>query len=348
MTDISPTERQVFPLTAGRNVFLAGMDWKTLPASHKNPRTFARSLGAVRYISCEYLSTEDTDRHIMVAAVSQNTLPKGSRRYFSLAMLILPLLEPGGYAIVELSQANDTELYGFVSAVDGILVSDLVGTREEIREAREIFLTINSAPEHGWTCYEPPSFNGPDGRGPLPLETLTGAGKYPAEARLHPVSRGPQLIPVLLILTLLGTAWYGWQYYERLKAEKAALAEAAQKAAEERITPPWLSMPETGDFIRGCSDVWSRLPGGSLQAHSGRVSFDWEGDALELLSELARLRGQQFSYSGVRLPLPVSLHVRDMTFADALRLTEAQTAWRAVLSQSAGRLHLSYMPTEKK
>ncbi|MCV4656185.1 type 4b pilus protein PilO2, partial [Escherichia coli] len=51
-----------------------------------------------------------------------------------------------------------------------------------------------------------------------------------------------------------------WQYYERLKAEKAALAEAAQKAAEERITPPWLSMPETGDFIRGCSDVWSRLP----------------------------------------------------------------------------------------
>ncbi len=51
MTDISPTERQVFPLTAGRNVFLAGMDWKTLPASHKNPRTFARSLGAVRYIS---------------------------------------------------------------------------------------------------------------------------------------------------------------------------------------------------------------------------------------------------------------------------------------------------------
>lgn len=109
MTDISPTERQVFPLTAGRNVFLAGMDWKTLPASHKNPRTFARSLGAVRYISCEYLSTEDTDRHIMVAAVSQNTIPKGSRRYFSLAMLILPLLEPGGYAIVELSQANDTE-----------------------------------------------------------------------------------------------------------------------------------------------------------------------------------------------------------------------------------------------
>ncbi|MCM5182000.1 DotD/TraH family lipoprotein, partial [Escherichia coli] len=69
-----------------------------------------------------------------------------------------------------------------------------------------------------------------------------------------------------------------------------------------------------------------RQSGGSLKAHSDRVSFDWEGDALELLNELARLRGQQFSYSGVRLPLPVSLHVRDMTFTDVLRLTEAQTA----------------------
>ncbi|EEQ3641111.1 DotD/TraH family lipoprotein [Escherichia coli] len=91
-----------------------------------------------------------------------------------------------------------------------------------------------------------------------------------------------------------------------------------------------------------------RQSGGSLKAHSDRVSFDWEGDALELLNELARLRGQQFSYSGVRLPLPVSLHVRDMTFADVLRITEAQTAWRATLSQSAGRLHLSFMTPEKK
>ena len=81
---------------------------------------------------------------------------------------------------------------------------------------------------------------------------------------------------------------------------------------------------------------------------SGHYLLDGTDTATLDESELARLRGQQFSYSGVRLPLPVSLHVRDMTFADALRLTEAQTAWRAVLSQSAGRLHLSYMPTEKK
>ncbi len=43
-----------------------------------------------------------------------------------------------------------------------------------------------------------------------------------------------------------------------------------------------------------------------LTANSDRLSFDWEGDAIELLNELARVRGMQFNYNGVRLPLPVS------------------------------------------
>ncbi len=43
MTDISPTERQVFPLPAGRNVFLAGLEWKTLPSQYRHARDFARA-----------------------------------------------------------------------------------------------------------------------------------------------------------------------------------------------------------------------------------------------------------------------------------------------------------------
>ena len=39
-----------------------------------------------------------------------------------------------------------------------------------------------------------------------------------------------------------------------------------------------------------------------LTANSDRLSFDWEGDAIELLNELARVRGMQFNYNGVRLP----------------------------------------------
>ena len=43
MTDISPTGRQVFPLTAGRNVFLAGLEWKTLHSQYRMARDFARA-----------------------------------------------------------------------------------------------------------------------------------------------------------------------------------------------------------------------------------------------------------------------------------------------------------------
>ncbi|SUL29409.1 Uncharacterised protein [Shigella sonnei] len=75
-----------------------------------------------------------------------------------------------------------------------------------------------------------------------------------------------------------------------------------------------------------------------LTANSDRLSFDWEGDAIELLNELARVRGMQFNYNGVRLPLPVNLHVRDMTFSNTLRLIEAQTAWRATIHQYPGLL----------
>ncbi|MWP55116.1 DotD/TraH family lipoprotein, partial [Escherichia coli] len=78
-----------------------------------------------------------------------------------------------------------------------------------------------------------------------------------------------------------------------------------------------------------------------------RLSFDWDGDAIELLDSLARARGLQFGYNGVRLPLPLTLHVRDMTFENTLRLIQAQTAWRATLTQYPGVLWLDFMPVRK-
>lgn len=85
-----------------------------------------------------------------------------------------------------------------------------------------------------------------------------------------------------------------------------------------------------------------------LTANSDRLSFDWEGDAIELLNELARVRGMQFNYNGVRLPLPVNLHVRDMTFSNTLRLIEAQTARRATIHQYPGLLQVSFMQPENR
>ncbi len=122
MTDISPTERQVFPLTAGRNMFLAGLEWKTLPSQYRHARDFARAQKADLFLACQYLSNEDADTHTMVATVSRRILPGKPRQCFSLALLILPLLEHGGYAITELTLPGETPRYSFVSVVDGVLV----------------------------------------------------------------------------------------------------------------------------------------------------------------------------------------------------------------------------------
>ncbi len=56
----------------------------------------------------------------------------------------------------------------------------------------------------------------------------------------------------------------------------------------------------------------------------------------------------QFNYNGVRLPLPVNLHVRDMTFSNTLRLIEAQTARRATIHQYPGLLQVSFMQPENR
>lgn len=83
-----------------------------------------------------------------------------------------------------------------------------------------------------------------------------------------------------------------------------------------------------------------------LNTNSDTLSFDWDGDAIELLNALAQARGLQFNYSGVHLPLPVTIHVRNMTFNNALRVVEAQTAWRASLNQYPGLLQVTFMKPE--
>ncbi len=55
----------------------------------------------------------------------------------------------------------------------------------------------------------------------------------------------------------------------------------------------------------------------------------------------------QFNYNGVRLPLPVNLHVRDMTFSNTLRLIEAQTAESnnpSISGLVTGQLHAAGEP----
>lgn len=86
------------------------------------------------------------------------------------------------------------------------------------------------------------------------------------------------------------------------------------------------------------------LPLAAIHANSDRVTLSWNGDAVELLRDLARARGQVFSYAGVRLPLPVDIEVQGVTYANLLRIIEMQTAWRATLVTYPGQMVLQFMP----
>nr|CDM08098.1 conjugal transfer protein [Erwinia amylovora] len=87
------------------------------------------------------------------------------------------------------------------------------------------------------------------------------------------------------------------------------------------------------------------LPVAAVHSDSDRVTLSWNGDAVELLSALARARGLAFSYAGIRLPLPVDIEVQDMTYANLLRLIEMQTAWRATIVTYPGQMVLQFMPS---
>lgn len=110
-------------------------------------------------------------------------------------------------------------------------------------------------------------------------------------------------------------------------------------------SPPKPSLQLTQLWMEGDLTERSPLPVSSIRADSDRVSFSWNGDAVELLNALSRARGQTFSYAGVRLPLPVDLQVQGVTYANVLRLIEMQTAWRATLVTYPGQMVLQFMPS---
>lgn len=87
------------------------------------------------------------------------------------------------------------------------------------------------------------------------------------------------------------------------------------------------------------------LPFSVIRSDSDRITLSWNGDAVELLRDLARARGQVFSYVGVRLPLPVDIEVQGITYANLLRIIEMQTAWRATMVTYPGQMVLQFMPT---
>lgn len=94
----------------------------------------------------------------------------------------------------------------------------------------------------------------------------------------------------------------------------------------------------------GVINTPSALPTDAIRANTELVSVTWSGDAVELLSHVAKQRGARFTWTGVRLPLPVNIHTREVTYQNLLHLIAMQISWRATLHQLPGQLALAYTP----
>lgn len=120
---------------------------------------------------------------------------------------------------------------------------------------------------------------------------------------------------------------------------------APTKEKSVQKNPEKTALQRESLWMDGSLRETATLPLSVIRADSDRVTFSWSGDAVELLSTLSRARGQTFSYTGIRLPLPVDIEVQGVTYANVLRIIEMQTAWRATLVTYPGQMVLQFMPS---
>jgi defect-in-organelle-trafficking protein DotD len=141
-----------------------------------------------------------------------------------------------------------------------------------------------------------------------------------------------------------------------LTAPAVALLLAGCQAFQSKNTPPAAPDPALVRLVAQQQVLWQEgvintplpLPGDLIQANTQSVTVNWGGDAIELLSHLAVQRGARFNWTGVRLPLPVNIHVRGVPYQSLLQMIEMQTAWRATLHQLPGQLTLAFMPVHSR
>lgn len=120
-------------------------------------------------------------------------------------------------------------------------------------------------------------------------------------------------------------------------AESNALVDRQIQAASERIQR---SQAELFQAAALSSPV--AVPPAEIRDDGQPVTLTWKGDAAELVQELARARGLAFTSTGVKLPLPVSLSVKDEPFRQVLQLLRAQIGYRATIVQQDDRVVLEY------
>lgn len=83
---------------------------------------------------------------------------------------------------------------------------------------------------------------------------------------------------------------------------------------------------------------------GGIYQDNVRIDMNWNGDAYELLAQMAKQRSFSFRSSGSRLPLPVSLKVTRAQYKDVMDSIQTQIGYRAsiIVDNSSRTMTLNY------
>lgn len=83
---------------------------------------------------------------------------------------------------------------------------------------------------------------------------------------------------------------------------------------------------------------------GGIYQDNVRIDMNWNGDAYELLAQMARQRSFTFRSSGSKLPLPVSLKVTRAQYKDVMDSIQTQIGYRAaiIVDNSSRTMTLNY------
>ena len=145
------------------------------------------------------------------------------------------------------------------------------------------------------------------------------------------------LIPILFCCALGGCAQPGME--KPIEKSNNAQGEVDRQILEasRKIERMQLQLVQAG----AQNPAPKTVPVGVL-SNDQTISLKWKGDAYQLLSKLAAEHGLKFVAIGVRLPLPVAIHVKNQPFEAVLDVIRAQTGYRASVVQSANKLTLQF------
>lgn len=124
----------------------------------------------------------------------------------------------------------------------------------------------------------------------------------------------------------------------------AGAADEAQVAVDRQILDAGQRIQRSQAELFQASALSAPVlpPPANIRDDGQPVTLTWRGDAVELLQELAKARGLAFATAGVKLPLPLSLSVKDEPFSGVLQLLRAQIGFRATVQQEGDRIVLAY------